>query len=325
MTTTRIRTAVLFGGSGFVGYHLSQHLLAQGARVVILDISPPRATPTGVQFEHVDVRQPITFEPNDVDLVVNLAAVHRTPGHDEHEYYETNVRGALNVTRWCAEHSLSRLIFTSSISVYGPMEDVRTEEDAPAPTTSYGRSKLIAEEIHREWARQHPDARLLIIRPAVIFGQYEGGNFTRLAGALQRGRFVYPGRTDTVKACGYVKDLVAAMFFMLDRDPRGTSLFNFAYPHPYTLEEICETFAEVAGYGLPHRIPRPLMEGLISVLPSGEWARSRPFHAERIQKLLTSTNIQPKALMNANFIWPTDLRSALTDWRRADEFLRSFE
>src|SRR5256885_10959409 len=55
--------------------------------------------------------------------VFNLAAVHRTPGHPDHEYYDTNVAGALNVTAWCESQEIDSLAFTSSISVYGPTED----------------------------------------------------------------------------------------------------------------------------------------------------------------------------------------------------------
>ncbi len=81
----------------------------------------------------------------------------------------------------------------------------------PEPVSDYGRSKLLAEGIHRQWLAGEAARRLVIARPAVIFGQGEGGNFTRLAKALRKGTFVYPGRKDTIKCCGYVGEIVRSM------------------------------------------------------------------------------------------------------------------
>lgn len=56
----------------------------------------------GVKYIRCDVRKPIDVEIETTkdDVVFNLAAVHRTPGHEDIEYFETNIRGAENVTAW---------------------------------------------------------------------------------------------------------------------------------------------------------------------------------------------------------------------------------
>lgn len=306
-------TAVVFGGSGFIGFHLSRELVRRGYEVVICDLIAPRETSRYVRYVACDVRQEIELQFPSVELVVNLAAVHRTPGHDDFEYYETNVRGAIFVCKWADCAGVKQLVFTSSISVYGPTEELITEQSPVRPTSSYGRSKLIAEALHQNWAGQDAERRLLIVRPAVIFGTHEQGNFTRLARALERRRFIYPGRKDTIKSCGYVKDLIDAVFFAIGK--KDLPLFNFAYPARYTIEEICETFQGVSGYKRPKAVPAVVVGLVIRALPQGEWARQRGFHAERIQKLLASTNIYPEALEDAGFIWGTDLEKALSDWR----------
>ena len=71
------------------------------------------------------------------------------------------------------------------------------------------------------------------------------GNFTRLAALLAKGRFVYPGRRDTIKSCGYVKDLVSSMLFMAAR-PVNKIVYNFCYPERYTSEDICAAFSDAA-------------------------------------------------------------------------------
>ena len=51
-------------------------------------------------FIEYDIRKPIEnlpFTPTEDDVIFNFAAVHRAPGHEDHEYFETNIRGAENV------------------------------------------------------------------------------------------------------------------------------------------------------------------------------------------------------------------------------------
>src|SRR5688500_2269040 len=93
----RFPVCVLFGGSGFIGTHLAAFLARHRCEQVYLaDIRPPTSDTFkefhNVQYMHVDVRKPIDTLclPKHADLVVNLAATHREPGHEPHEYFETN-------------------------------------------------------------------------------------------------------------------------------------------------------------------------------------------------------------------------------------------
>ncbi len=113
----------------------------QGHRVVAIDLEPPRARLAGVTYHRADVREALPPELGaGVQRCYNLAAVHRTPGHPAHAYYETNVLGALNVTALAEVCGIETLVFTSSISVYGPSEQVMTETSPLHPTSPYGRS-----------------------------------------------------------------------------------------------------------------------------------------------------------------------------------------
>jgi nucleoside-diphosphate-sugar epimerase len=306
--------AVIFGGSGFIGTHLTNALVREGAEVLVADLVPPGDLPEGAWFEQTDVRNPIQISRSaPFDAVYNLAAVHRTPGHAPAEYYETNVGGATNVTDWCEAGGERYIFFTSSISVYGPVETPTAETAAPTPESDYGRSKLEAERIHHRWREAAEGRRLTVVRPGAIFGAGEGGNFTRLAESLRTRRFMYPGRNDVVKACGYVGDLVAARKFV-ESLPDEQITFNFAYPDAYTSREVCEAFHEVAGLPLPRNLPAPLIRLAVATLGTGLLGRRGSDIGERIVKLVNSTYIVPQVLIDRGFSWPTDLKLGLKSW-----------
>lgn len=313
--------AVIFGGHGFIGSHLARELVSSGkySRVVSADIAAaPRFNSPGVEYFHCDVRNPIAadFVPG-VTEIYNLAAIHVTPGHDDWEYFWTNVCGALNVTEYARATRVEKLFFTSSISVYGPSEEP-TDEMAPLrPESSYGRSKLIAEQVHCRWQQEdQPRRRLIIVRPAVIFGYRERGNFTRLAKLLSWHAFVYPGRKATVKACGYVKDLIASLEFASNVS-ETLFIYNFAFNERLTTEDICAAFCKEAQFAKPILvipIKLILLAGLLFESLTRIGLRT-PINRARVMKLFRSTNIVTRRLADVQFKSSFDLNSALQDWR----------
>lgn len=318
--------AVIFGGAGFIGRHLARALRARGAAVTVADIAETVRPISGVRYFNVDVRQPITeadLAAGPDTVIYNLAAVHRTPGHESAEYFDTNVEGARNIANFADRAGVRRIVFTSSIAVYGPNEERMDEASNPLPTSSYGWSKLLAERVFDDWASAGSYRRIVTVRPAVVFGQGEAGNFTRLAGALKRRLFAYPGRRDTIKGCCYVKDLIDSFDFALTLD-RPNFLYNFAYPEPYTIEAICDAFHQVGG------LPRPLAKAPAWMMT----AVAAPFEAleamglnlgvnrARIAKLTRSTHIAPQRLQELGFEFRFGLNDGLSDWRReAGEFV----
>src|ERR1700730_8419671 len=234
---------VVFGGAGFIGSHLLRRLAAEKlSGLISVDLRPPRVPIPSVKYVIGDVRDISTMNVDDeIDTIVNLAAIHKDPGHKPSDYYETNVLGATNVTAFARQRNIRQIIFTSSISVYGTGDNTKSEQTTPRPESPYGWSKFFAEQIHRSWLSESADRKLVICRPAVIFGLGEGGNFTRLASLLRKGFFVFPGRKDTIKAVFYVEDLVDALLTAKVR-PEKFLLFNACYPDRYTIEQIVDAF-----------------------------------------------------------------------------------
>jgi GlcNAc-P-P-Und epimerase len=118
------KVAIVFGGAGFIGTHLIKALrkTSQFSRIISADIRLRSAeAEEGVEHVYCDVRCPIHIGGSLENAeIYNLAAVHTTPGHYDWEYFWTNIRGAIEVTKFATDIQSNMLIFTSSISVYGP-------------------------------------------------------------------------------------------------------------------------------------------------------------------------------------------------------------
>lgn len=309
---------IVFGGAGFIGANLMASLMDQGNwDVISADIADPILPVEGVRYIKCDIRKPISLPSTAgrVERVYNLAAVHRTPGHEDHEYFDTNVPGAVNICAFCNDLSAKNIVFTSSIAVYGPSEQAKDEGSLIEPVSAYGKSKLEAENIHREWAANDETRKLVILRPAVIFGPGEGGNFSRLATALKRRVFFYPGRRDTIKGCGYVGELLASMEYALNLK-RNVFLYNFCYPETYTIQDICEAYHKVGGLPLPWgTIPLIFMLAAAAVFEIlALIGITTGINRARVMKLVRSTHIVPKALVQEGYQFQTTLETGLQQW-----------
>ena len=309
---------VIFGGCGFIGSHVVDLLREKypDAKIYIADLLADTAQSDGViSYQRVDVRSPIELQGDfgANTLVFNFAAIHRTPGHPDYAYFETNIRGAENVCDFARKHGIENIVFTSSIAPYGAAEELKTEETLPTPNTPYGISKLVAEKIHREWAAENASRRLSIVRPGIVFGKGENGNMTRLYKALKKRKFAYAGRKDTIKACIYVKDLVRVMLAMGEAEGEKTKLYNCCYYPSFTIEQIANTMLKATG--MRRRIPfiprKPMMAaatlcGLFGGLGLG-------ICPARVRKLMVSTNIDGQKLAK-DYPLSYSLEDAFRDW-----------
>jgi GlcNAc-P-P-Und epimerase len=328
-------TVVLFGGTGFIGSHLAMHWLREGlaARVVLVDLNPPRDEPWTAPLQKElqsgrasyvqwDVRQaiPEALLPK-AELILNLAAVHREPGHQPHEYFETNLKGADNVCAWASASGCERIVFTSSIAPYGPSEELKDEGSLPVPDSPYGSSKLAAEKTHIAWQAGCPGRKVLILRPGVVFGPGEGGNVTRLVRSVAKGYFVYMGNRQTRKAGGYVKELCRVVRFGLEQqDTSGecVTLLNFSINPPPLLEMYVDAIRKVAGIRRsPMNLPRPLLLAVSYPIHAVAtmFGLRQPISPVRVRKLFRSTSIDPRGLRELGYQWNYTLEEALQDWK----------
>jgi nucleoside-diphosphate-sugar epimerase len=331
--------AVIFGGSGFIGCYLAMQVLNDGIaeKVILADIKPtcddrflsqllPYIKAGSIEFAECDVRNDIGNQlaiSDNVSFVANLAAIHREPGHEAFEYYETNILGAENVCKWSSEIGCQDIIFTSSIAPYGMAEELKDEASLPVPLTPYGGSKLAAEKIHEGWARLNNENNLTIVRPGVVFGAGEGGNVSRLNKAVLGGYFFYVGNKSTRKAGVYVKELVQAMLWVHSKAKAENaverSLFNMSMMPAPSVEEYVDVICDVASKkrfipSIPYTFllaASYVVDSLSKVLRIDQ-----PINPVRIRKLIKSNSIDPKYLRDQGYEYKYTLLSAFQDWNK---------
>ena len=324
---------IITGGTGFIGTHLTNLLneVHPEAKVWNLDIVKP-GTPNPVvknykpavkdgetlssTYVECDVRKPIgelPFIPTSEDVIFNFAAVHRTPGHEDIEYFETNIRGAEHVCAFAEKYGIKKIVFTSSIAPYGAAEELKTEETLPTPNTAYGISKLVAEKIHIGWQKGGADRQLLIVRPGVVFGKGENGNFSRLYKSIKDHMFAYPGRKDTIKACVYVKELVRFILWNVEEQKDSFNIYNCTFEPAYSIEEIVKAMKKVTGLTqwvpyIPNAVIMPLAVCAKMVgSPMG-------ICPARVKKLQVSTNICGKKMADSGYQFKYTFEEAIADW-----------
>ncbi len=332
---------VIFGGAGFIGLHFTNYLLEKNLakHIFLADIKKRepslhfKINPTLWQErvtvpDTIDVRRCIEKKhfPEKIDLIINLAAIHREPGHKHNEYFETNILGAQNVTAFAEEVDCTQIIFTSSISPYGRSDFGKDENSLTEPLTAYGSSKLVAEKVHLIWqAKEQQIRKLIIVRPGVVFGPGEGGNVSRMIKAIIKGYFFYTGNKKTIKAGGYIKELCNTIAWAQNKqisDNENVILYNFStYPIP-SMQDFTETVQRVAGinrkiFSVPHVLLWSIayiLEVLLKPLKI-----SHPFSPVRLDKLIRPNNIKPSFLLEKGYVPLYTLQSAMEDWKQECE------
>lgn len=320
---------LIFGSSGFIAKHFINYFKKNSSNIIYgFDIKTPTNNLQVINFSYCDVRDYNTFniKLKKIDLIINLAAIHREPGHERREYFETNILGAENVCRFAEKINCSNIIFTSSISPYGVDDNLKDEATVPCPNSPYGSSKLAAEKIHISWQNRSIKKRILtIVRPGVVFGEGEKGNMSRLVKLIYKNFFFYMGNKDTRKAGIYVKELINQILWVHQRQNNNLlpklTLFNATmWPNP-SISDYVDTIKSIAK--IKRFIPNLaytflLCFGFIFELIFKIIGKNNPFSPVRLRKLVRPNLVKPSFLIKNKYKSLFSLRSALKDWEKND-------
>lgn len=243
----------IIGGSGFVGTRLIELLRRQQHSVVNID---KQTSHFHNDITHIgDVRDTdrLTAQlAGGFDAVVLLAAEHRDDVSPTSLYYEVNVQGARNVLAAMDANGIRRIVFTSSVAVYGLNKRNPDEQHPADPFNHYGKSKWQAEEVLRTWYEVDPQQRNLdILRPTVIFGERNRGNVYNLLKQISGGTFRMIGRGENKKSMAYVGNIVSFIEFLLTNKNTGYNVYNYVDTPDFTMNELVSHVGTVLKRHIP--------------------------------------------------------------------------
>jgi nucleoside-diphosphate-sugar epimerase len=228
------------------------------------------------------------------DVVVNLAAVHSDDVRDNSEYQRTNVNGSENVALVCREKGIHKIVFTSTVAVYGFAQPGTDESGVINPFNEYGRTKFEAEEKLRNWQKQG-DNSLIIVRPTVIFGAGNRGNVFNLLRQIASGKFLMIGKGTNKKSMAYIGNVVAFLETCIATDKKY-GLYNYIDTPDFTMNELVSLVrAKLKGkHEVGLRLPYWLgiVLGFTADLVAKISGKNLPISSIRVKKFVSSTEFK---------------------------------
>jgi UDP-glucose 4-epimerase len=273
--------ALVTGGAGFIGSHLSDALLSSGCTVVVLD-NESTGRAENVPDRATYVRGSVT-DPNDVetafahgiDVVFHLAgqaSTIRAFAEPEADLV-TNVTGTLNIIAACIRHRVPRILYASSMTVYGHPETLPINEEQPArPISYYGVTKYAAERYLMATAMRADLGFTLHATAFRMFNVY--GPRQRLDNPYQGVMGIFVGnvlRDEPIAVFGdgeqtrdfiHVRDVTAAWLSAVDKPAAFNQVFNLGSGQRISINRLIDAVLVAGGrqrtnYPITHGATRP--------------------------------------------------------------------
>lgn len=288
-------TILLTGGAGYIGSHTCVELAARDVDVVVLD-NMSNSSPAvfarleqiigrPLRFYHCDIRDAAGLEsvlreerPQAVVHFAGLKAVGESVAQPL-SYYDNNVAGTLCLLRAMQATGISRLVFSSSATVYGDPATVPIREDFPLSATNpYGRSKLMIEEILGDLCVAEPHWQIALLRYFNPVGAHASGligedpkgipnNLMPYIAQVAVGKLprlsIFGGDYPTVDGTGvrdyiHVTDLarghVAALAALERWTQPGPLVANLGTGQGYSVLQAVQAFEAASGRPIPYAI-----------------------------------------------------------------------
>ncbi|MFD1771625.1 NAD-dependent epimerase/dehydratase family protein [Sphingobacterium suaedae] len=305
----------VIGGSGFVGTRLISLLKQDSAcEVCNIDIqqSPVHANITRIAnvLDTKALREHLTGS----DVVVLLAAEHRDDVTPVSLYYDVNVEGMRSTLQAMEYNKIKRLVFTSSVAIYG-LDKQEPDELAPTdPFNDYGKSKWQAEQVLQAWYADHPDWNINIVRPTVIFGEGNRGNVFNLLRQIASGRFMMIGKGHNQKSMSYIGNITAFVEFLIKEKISGYNVYNYGDKPDFTTADLVYHTGMILNRKIP-AIHIPYWLGMLGGygfdLLARVTGRKLNISSVRVKKFCAVTKYNSEKAMCSGFVPPYPLQDGL--------------
>jgi GlcNAc-P-P-Und epimerase len=314
------------GASGFIGSHF--HQVLANNHIVNMDIAEPKFTHSA-HYIKGDIRSKSDIESAlsqyPCDTIISLAAEHKDFGISEEAYYETNEFGTQVMCNAATKLGIKKMIFYSSVAVYGGNKIPSTEATSPNPNLPYGASKLAGEKVLYKWADEDKERSVVIIRPAVVYGERNVANMFRLIEQIKAGRYFHIGEGKNVKSIAYVRNLVQATLFLKDNMQPGIEIYNYADTPQLSSREIASIISQSLSRKEPITLPYWAVHAMgipfdIAIKLTG---KDLPISTNRVKKFCTETYHKAEKILSIGFKPEFNNQEGLENmvkWLKSDNF-----
>lgn len=210
---------LITGAGGWLGSELTEQLLKQGKEIkaLVLFTSPKLTNLKNKYKKQLEViegdicsEEIIEKALKEVNKVFHLAAkVHCQPKNEKdiQDFFKINAEASKLLFDKCLEKKVERVIFYSSVSVYGESEEIISVNSPKNPVTPYAKSKLQAEEYGMKLYREK-GLNITVIQPVTVYGGDDVGNFEKMRVFSEKGFLPRFGDGENKKTIIYFKDLI---------------------------------------------------------------------------------------------------------------------
>jgi NAD dependent epimerase/dehydratase len=258
------RSVLVTGAAGFIGSHVVERLVRDGARVRAFVRYNSRNDYGWLEASDVDVERDVEVFLGDlanpeavagavaeVDTIFHLGALIPIPYSYRHprEFLSANVEGTLNVLEACRRHGVRRLVHTSTSEVYGTPEMVPIAETHPLrPQSPYAATKVASDQIALSYNRSYR-LPVVVVRPFNTFGPRQSARAvipTVLTQALTRDR-IELGSVDPSRDFVYVEDTAAGILACAESSSTEGEVVNLGTGVEVSVGDLVERVLRLVG------------------------------------------------------------------------------
>lgn len=251
------------GGAGFIGASMARRLVQRGDPVVVVDnlsTGLRENVPAGARLVVADIRDErcwtaLDAEAGDgIDAILHFAA--QSSGEISHvdpvADFDTNARGTLLLLQWAERHRIRRVLYASSMAVYGSSSNPLTEDHPLAPVSFYGASKVAAEVLISLFGRR--GGAPTIFRMFSVYGPgqnlanlQQGMASIYLAYLLRREPVLVKGSLDRYRDLIYIDDVIDAWLQAIGNAAALNATYNLGTGARTTVRELIDLLVRAAG------------------------------------------------------------------------------
>lgn len=254
-----MRTCLVTGGAGFIGSHIADRLIMEGHRVVIIDnestglrknVNPQAIYVKGDITRISDLRKVFSFG---IDVVFHIAGQASTIRSFDNPLNDllVNVVGTVNIIKMCLKHRVPRLMYASSMTVYGHPHKIPTPESEPCkPISYYGITKYAAERYVHATAERVDldfDFHVTSFRMFNVYGErqslenpYQGVVSIFIANILNNEPIVIHSDGEQSRDFVHIDDVVDAWMAALDNEAAFGQVFNLGIGIRRSINELVD-------------------------------------------------------------------------------------